>query len=274
MQLQKATKKKVKLRIGMSGASGFGKTYSSLLMAYGITKDWNKIAVIDTENSSASLYSDLGEYNVIDLQPPYSPERYIEAIKTCESAGIEVIIVDSITHEWDGEGGCLEIHDKLGGRYQDWGKITPRHRTFINAILHCNSHVITCVRRKQDYEMVKENGKLSVQKAGTKEITREGFEYELTVNYEFVNDSHFVKASKDRTSLFINKPEFVITSKTGEELMQWANAGVDEKKFLIDSIKTAKSREELTTIYNNHPQLKSNPEVIEALKEMSTKYPK
>ena len=90
-EIKKAQKKKVKLRIGMSGASGFGKTYSSLLLAYGIVGDWSKICVIDTENDSASLYSDLGEFNTISLNAPFSPERYVEAVKTCENAGRECL---------------------------------------------------------------------------------------------------------------------------------------------------------------------------------------
>ena len=95
MQLQKTQRHNVKLRLGISGASGFGKTYSALQLAYGMTQDWSKIAVIDTENASASLYSDLGNFNVLNINPPYSPERYIEAIKMCEKANMEVIIIDS-----------------------------------------------------------------------------------------------------------------------------------------------------------------------------------
>lgn len=274
MQLKKAQKKKVKLKVGFSGASGFGKTYSALLMAYGVTGDWSKIAVIDTENGSADLYSDLGEYNTITMDPPYSPERYIEAIKTCEKAGIELVIIDSITHEWDGEGGALEILDKLGGRFQDWAKVTPRHRKFIDAILQAPMHIFTTVRRKQDYEMIKnDKGKASVQKSGTKEITREGFEYELTLNFEFVNDKHMVKASKDRTGLFMNKPEFIITSDTGKQLLEWANSGVDPKKWLIESLAKAKNREEGAAIWRNNSEFHSDPDVIEAFKDFGSKFP-
>ena len=107
MKLNIAQRAQVKLRLGLSGASGFGKSYSALLLAFGITNDWSKIAIIDTENSSANLYAHLGNFNVLSLNEPYSPERYIEAIKTCENSQIEVIIIDSITHEWSGEGGCL-----------------------------------------------------------------------------------------------------------------------------------------------------------------------
>jgi hypothetical protein len=273
MQLKKAEKKKVKLKIGLSGASGFGKTYSALLIAYGMCRDWSKIAVIDSENGSASLYSNLGEYNTIDLQPPFSPERYIEAIETCENPGIEVIIADSISHEWDGEGGCLEIVEKLGGRFQDWAKATPRHRKFVNKILQTQCHFITCTRRKQDYEMVKEGNRTKVQKVGMKEVTREGFEYELTLNLEITNDKHLCKASKDRTGLFMDRPEFVVTSDTGVELMQWANTGVDEKKYLIESIQGAKNREEGITIYTNNPLYQKDEDVLKVFKEFGVKFP-
>lgn len=225
MQLKKATRKQVKLKLGLSGASGFGKTYSALKIAHGLVGDWSKIAVIDTENSSASLYSHLGEFNTLDLAAPFSPERYIEAINTCVNAGMEVVIIDSISHEWEGKGGCLEIVDSLGGKYQDWGKVTPRHQAFIGAILQAPVHVITTVRRKQDYDMVKDGNRVKVEKVGTREVTREGFEYELTLALELVNDKHLAKASKDRTGMFSNKPEFVISEETGKLIKQWCETG-------------------------------------------------
>jgi len=226
MKLQPVKKQQIKLRLGLSGASGFGKTYSALLLAFGITDDWSKIAVIDTENGSANLYSNLDSYNVLTLKPPYSPEYYIEALRVAENASMEVIIVDSISHEWNGKGGCLELHEKLGGRFQDWARITPRHQAFIDAILGSKCHVITTVRRKVDYSMDRDrNGKTKVVKLGTKEITREGFEYELTLNFEIINDNHLVLAAKDRTGLFMNKPEFIITSGTGKILKKWCNDG-------------------------------------------------
>lgn len=237
MQLKQSQRQQVRLRLGLSGASGFGKSYSALLLAYGITQDWSKIAVIDTENSSASLYSDLGNYKVLDLQAPYSPERYIQAIELCEKSGIEVIIIDSASHEWNGSGGCLEIHEKLGGRFQDWANVTPRHQAFINKILQSSCHVITTTRRKMDYSIdIGSNGKTKVVKHGTKEITRDGFEYELTINFELVNENHLAKASKDRTGLFMNKPEFLITSQTGKMILDWCNAGIAETATIATSV--------------------------------------
>ena len=250
MELKQSKRENVKLRLGISGASGFGKTKSALLLAYGMTNDWNKIAVIDTENSSASLYSDLGEFNVIDLKTPYSPSRYNKAIEMCEQANVEVIIIDSITHEWNGTGGCLDIHSKFGGRFQDWSRVTPIHQSFIDKILQSSCHIITTTRRKVDYSLdLGSNGRTQVVKHGTKEITREGYEYELTVNFELVNEKHLAKASKDRTGLFMNKPEFIITSKTGEHLLNWSRAKPVTEKEVLDKIHNVSSLDDLTTLY-------------------------
>jgi len=254
MQLRPSERRQVKLRLGISGASGFGKTKSALLLAYGMTNDWNKIAVIDTENSSASLYSDLGSYNVLDLSPPYSPERYIEAITLCEKAKISVVIIDSITHEWNGSGGCLDIHEKLGGRFQDWAQVSPRHQSFIDKILQSECHIITTTRRKIEYDIDRDaSGKLKVQKLGTKEITKEGFEYELTVNFELINENHLVRASKDRTGLFMNKPEFIITSAIGKMILDWCNSGTNLQDAR-NKIKECDNLDDLKILYNNYAQ--------------------
>ena len=256
MELKQAQKQQVKLRIGISGPSGFGKTYSALLMAYGMTGDYSKIAIIDTENGSASLYSELGSYNTLTLEPPYSPEKYIKAIEVCEKAKMEVIIIDSISHEWSGKGGCLEIQEQLGGRFQDWAKVTPRHQAFIDKILQSTCHIITTVRKKVDYSMdTDSNGRTKVVKLGLKEIQREGFEYELTVNFELLNDNHLVQVSKDRTGLFMNKPEFIISSATGKRLIKWCNNGVELEQVRkeIDSCTTV---EGLRHIYSKYSNLK------------------
>jgi hypothetical protein len=278
MKLSIAQRQQVRLRLGMSGASGFGKTYSALILAHGMTGDWSKIAVIDTENNSASLYANLGKYNVLSLTAPFSPERYIEAIKMCEDAGMEVIIVDSITHEWEGKGGCLEIVESLGGKYQDWAKVTPRHQAFVQAILQSKCHVITTVRRKQDYDMVKgDNGRLSVTKVGTKEVTRDGFEYELTINFELINDKHLAKASKDRTGLFMGKPEFLITTDTGKALLEWCNDGVDVAAELVEAITEVNGCTDLAClkeIWEKYDQFQNNKEwqaVVKRRKEELSK---
>ena len=237
MKLQKATRKKVKLRLGLSAVSGGGKTYSALLLAKGLVGDLSKVAVIDTENGSASLYAHLGEFSTIELSAPYTPERYIEAIQACEAAGIECIIIDSITHEWDGKGGVIDISNSMtGNSFTNWAKLTPRHQAFIDAILQSPCHVITTVRRKQDYEMTKDSsGKTKVEKAGLKEVTREGFEYELTVNFN-LDEKHNCTASKDRTGLFMDKPQFTISEATGITIMEWCESGVDSRVIINDAV--------------------------------------
>jgi hypothetical protein len=257
MQLRKATRKKAKIRLGLSAVSGGGKTYSALLVAQGICGDWSKVAIIDSENNSADLYAHLGDFNVLPITAPFSPEKYVEAIHTCEKAGMEVIIVDSITHEWDGKGGCLEIVEQLGGKYQDWAKVTPRHQAFIDAIIQSPCHMITTVRRKQDYEMIKDgNGKVKVEKGGLKEITREGFEYELTINLE-LDLRHNATASKDRTGLFMGKPSFVPSAETGKLIAQWCEQG--EEAFNLkpgtewhSRVQECSTQRELVDLYNRY----------------------
>ncbi|TYA74234.1 AAA family ATPase [Seonamhaeicola marinus] len=258
MELKQAKREKVKLRIGLSGASGSGKTYSAILLAYGIANDYSKIAIVDTENNSASLYSHLGNYKALNLDAPYTPEKYIKAIETCEKANMEVVIIDSISHEWIGTGGCLEIHHKLGGRFQDWAKVTPRHQSFIDKILRSNCHIITTARRKVGYSLnTMQNGRVKVVKLGTKEITREGFEYELTVNFQLLGENHLCKASKDRTGLFMNKPEFKINAAIGKRLVNWSNndKGLEQAK---EEIQVCETIEGLKHIYDKYPNYQND----------------
>ena len=144
------------MRLALAGASGSGKTYSSLLIAYGMTGDWSKIAVIDSENCSADLYAHLGGYQVLTLEN-YAHETYIEAIGICEQAGAEVIIIDSISHCWD---YLLDFHANLqGNSFANWAKVTPRQNAFIQRILTSSAHVICTMRSKQDYVLSDKNGK-------------------------------------------------------------------------------------------------------------------
>jgi len=254
MKLQKAERKKVFLRLNLSAPSGAGKTYSALLMAHGMTNDWSKIAVIDTENGSASLYSHLGDFNVLDLVPPFSPERYIEAIETCVQAGMEVIIIDSSSHEWSGPGGCLEMNDKLasakykGNTWSAWSETTPRHDAFVNKVLHTPAHVITCTRSKTETVMGEDR---KVKKVGMKDIQRDGWEYELTVSLNIDRDTHMATASKDRTGMFINADPFVVTADTGKMIKNWCDSGVEDAIYeVIGKVREAQSVEELSEIKN------------------------
>jgi hypothetical protein len=227
IKLKKATRQQVKLRLNISAPSGAGKTFSALRMAYGLCGDWNKIAVIDTENGSASLYSHLGPFNVVDLQPPFQPEKYTEALNACTNAGMEVIIIDSSSHEWNcllDENEVLAQTSFRGNTWSAWSKTTPRHDKFVASVLHCNAHVITCTRSKM--ETVMGEGK-KVHKVGMKDVQREGWEYELTVSLNLDRDTHLATPSKDRTNLFEGKQPFLITEETGQAIKQWCEQGLE-----------------------------------------------
>lgn len=229
MQLKKAERKQVKLKLNLSAPSGAGKTMSALRLAKGLVGDWSKVAVIDTENGSASLYSHLGEFNTIDLQPPYQPEKYAQAIDVCYKAGIECIIIDSTSHEW----ACLlEENQTLadakfrGNTWSAWSKTTPRHDKFIAKVLQTPVHVITCTRSKTETIMGSDK---KVKKVGMKDNQREGWEYELTASLEIDRDTHLATPSKDRTNLFEGKQPFLITEETGELIRNWCNDGTVQK---------------------------------------------
>lgn len=149
LQFRKAARKQAKIKIGLQGSSGSGKSYSSLLLAFGLVSDWSKIVVIDSENNSADLYAHLGEYNVIPISAPFTPEKYVEAISLAIQHGMEAIVIDSISHEWE---YLVDYHSNMqGNSFQNWGKITPRHNAFINSVLQAPAHVIATIRSKQDY---------------------------------------------------------------------------------------------------------------------------
>ena len=220
MQLRQSTRKQAKIKLALQGCAGSGKTYSALLLAYGMTSDWSKIAVIDSENGSADLYAHLGTYNVVSLGGDYSPENYIEAITLCENAGMEVIIVDSISQCWD---YLLDFHANLqGNSFANWAKVTPRQNAFIQRILNSSCHVICTMRSKQEYVLNERNGKMIPEKVGLKAVQRDNVDYEFTIVFD-VNMKHYALASKDRTELFAGKPEFPLTEQVGMQILGWCN---------------------------------------------------
>ena len=246
MQITKAERRNVKIKLAIQGPSGSGKTYSSLLLAKGLT-DLNKVCVIDTENGSSNLYAHLGDFHVITLSK-YSPEEYIRAIDMAEAAGMEVIIIDSLSHCWH---YLLDFHSKLtGNSFANWSRVTPRHQNLIKRILNSTCHVIANLRVKQDYVLVEnDKGKLAPQKVGLKSIQRDGVDYEFTIVFE-LDSKHMASSSKDRTSLFIGKT-FEIAPETGEEILSWCNSGitVDEVKTKVNS---AESMQDLTDLYKSY----------------------
>jgi len=228
---KKAEKSKVHLKIALTGPSGSGKTFSALSIATGIGK---KIALIDTENKSASLYADKFDFDTLEIEAPYTVQKYVDAIKLAETAGYEVLIIDSISHVWAAEGGLLTKKEELDARgamgdkkhkshFANWGTITKEHETFKAWLLKCNLHLICTMRSKQEYVQGADG---SVKKLGMAPIQRDGMEYEFTTVFDLAM-SHSAAASKDRTGLFDGI--YTTPSKeTGEKLMKWLNTGKGE----------------------------------------------
>lgn len=259
MQFQKATRVHAKIKMALQGPSGSGKTYSALLLAYGICGDWNKIAVIDTENASANLYAELGQYNVLAVSAPYTPEKFIEAISFCEKSQIQVIIIDSLSHEWEGAGGILDIHSRTtGNSFTAWGKLTPRHNALIECILQSQTHIVATLRTKQDYVLTDKNGKQVPEKVGLRSIQRDGTDYEFTLVFD-IDISHQARASKDRTSLFIDKPSHTLSADTGRAIANWCQQGSEapvkaaDTASIKDKIDACNSVEELLQLFTTYP---------------------
>ena len=261
MDLKQAERKQAKIKLGLQSPAGGGKTYSALLLAYGLINDWSRIAVIDTENHSADLYAHLGNYQVLALEQPFAPERYIEAIDICEKAGIQAVILDSISHEWEGNGGVLDIHGAMmGNSFTNWSKVTPRHNSFVQKILQSNCHIIATIRSKQDYVLSDKNGKMVPEKIGLKGVTREGMDYEFTLVFE-LDLKHQATATKDRTGLFMDKPSFIITPETGLIISNWCKAGKSLSDIKED-IARATTVDQLRNILRIYPNYRSDIETL------------
>jgi hypothetical protein len=238
--------------MGLQGPSGSGKTYSALLLAYGLSGNWESIAVIDTENHSAELYSHLGPFQVVNLTNPFSPERYIEAIDLCIKSGIEVVIIDSISHEWE---FLLDYHASLhGNSFTNWAKVTPRQNAFVQKLLQSPIHVISTIRTKQDYVLSEKNGKMVPEKVGLKSVQRDGLDYEFSLVFD-LDIKNYASASKDRTGLFNGMPEFKITTETGVTINNWCNEGAEiSVEDVSNRVGDTRSLPELLTLYKEFPQ--------------------
>lgn len=276
MKFQKAERKKSKLRLALSGPSGSGKTYGALLVAKGLG---GRIAVIDTERGSAALYSHLVDFDVLVLDAPYTPENYQSAVSLAASNGYDVVIIDSITHEWTGSGGCLEMNEDLakakyrGNTWSAWNETKAKHRSFIDALLACPAHVIVTMRSKTETTQVEVNGRKQVQKLGMKSEQNEGIEYEFTTVLDLVHDGNFAIPSKDRTGLYPpNCNPFKLSEDVGKRFADWLNSGKSLQdtlnEFALESEK-AETIEQLQTLFKNaYLALKEEQELQAKAKEI------
>lgn len=225
MAFRKAERKQMKLRAALCGPAGSGKTYSALLLAAGLGQ---KIAVIDSERGSAELYSDLMDYDVAPIVPPYTPQKYITLIREAAD-NYDVLIVDSLSHAWAGEGGILDMHadatqSETGkNSWTAWRKITPKHNELVDALLAVPCHLIATLRSKMAYEQTDEKGSKKIVKLGMAPIQREGLEYEFTLVLD-LNHDHLAVSTKDRTRLWDGRAER-LTAEHGRELREWLESG-------------------------------------------------
>lgn len=276
--IRKASKKHVKIKMGYQGPAGSGKTMSAILTAEGLCGDLSKVVIIDTENKSSELYAHLGGYSVIELPPPFAPERYIERIKAAEEAGFEVIIIDSVSHEWEGKGGVLDISNSMtGNSFTNWAKITPRHNAFVDAILQSPCHVIVTFRTKTDYVLVEKNGKQVPEKVGMKAVTREGWEYDMTIVFD-LDIKQNTNVSKDRTGLFTNKPSFIPSVETGRIIKAWCEsgdaAGPDPISEAIAEIYAAEDLAGMQAVWKKYKQYQGDPRFVAAKDQRKAAIPR
>jgi len=221
MVIRKAERKQAKIRLGICGTSGSGKTYGALLVAKGLGK---KILLVDTESGSGDLYADVAAYDVLPIDPPYTAEKYMKAIEMAEENGYDVVILDSISHAWAGQGGLLERQNfaakRTGNSYTAWAEITPIHQKFVEKMLGCKAHLIATMRSKPEYVIDKTpDGRTSIRKLGLAPVQREGLDHEFTIVFD-VDSEHNAFPSKDRTGMF-DSQTVKLSEDVGKKILKW-----------------------------------------------------
>lgn len=219
---QKAKREQIWTKVLLAGPSGAGKTYSALRLATGLAgKCGSRIAAIDTEKGRIRYYAEEFDFDDIQLDD-YSPEAYSKMIWAAADAGYKVLIIDSSSHEWT---YCYETVNKMpGNSFTNWGKMTPRHDKFMEAILQSPMHIICTVRGKDEYVLEEKNGKQTPKKVGLGYKQRDDVEYEYTITFNLQQDTHNANAMKDNTHIFEKKFD-PLTEKDGEAIYEWANSG-------------------------------------------------
>jgi hypothetical protein len=281
-QISKATREKIYVKIALMAPSGGGKSYSSLRLATGmaeqIKKETGKDAKIlmgNTEGARGRYYANEFAYDIVDITAPHNPEKYVEFIEFAESEGYDILILDSTSQEWEGKGGCLELQQQAGGTYQSWGKVTPRHDKFINAIADSKMHIIATMRGKDQYEMEKEGNKTTVKKLGVGAKQRDGFEYEFTATFLIDQKANMSEALKDNTHIFEHEGAVLLSESHGKKLIEWANSGEgytptvrNAPEVPTEDIKAVKTQ--VTTLAKEKSAISEDVKTI--VKELLAKY--
>jgi len=243
VQIRKAQREGARLVIGIAGVSGSGKTFTALQLAYGLTNgDGNKVGFLDTENRRGSLYADEDTYRKVqqslgmqglpepflvgDLYAPFSPERYIAAIQDFQAAGVEVLVIDSATHEYEGTGGCIEIAEAGNPKIPNWNKAKAVHKRFMNAVLQCDMHIIFCVRAREKAKPERgANGKIEFSDLGLQPIQEKNFMFEMTASVMIHDQGHRQQVLKCPAMLqdVLGRGEGYITAADGKRVRAWVD---------------------------------------------------
>lgn len=230
MAFVRAERKRAKARIGLVGPAGSGKTMSALKLAFGIVGPQGRIAVIDTEHGSASLYAHLCEYDVLEISAPFTAKKYLAAIKEAEEKNYDILLIDSLSHAWAGPGGILEFVDNLTevkNKFTAWREASPQHNSLVEAMLQSSIHIIGTMRAKTEYVLSEDDkGKKVPKKVGLAPVQRESMDYEFTLVFDIDRDKHIATSSKDRTSLFDGFYE-KLEIHHGELIRNWLETGVE-----------------------------------------------
>ncbi len=235
--VQDAIRKKVYPKIGIFSPSGGGKTYTSLRLASGMIKKMKEIDGKDYEIWLANNEGDRGlyyanefKYKIINIVPPHDPETYIDLIKFAEqNEECGVLIIDSFSKEWAGEGGCLEIAQKLGGQYQKaWRNVTPRHRALMEVLNSAKVNIIATMRGEDQYVMStdEKTNKTNLEKIGLGAKQGKDFEYEFSCTLSLDQKTNSAESFKDNTHIFENMPPRKLTENDGMKIIEWANSDV------------------------------------------------
>jgi hypothetical protein len=246
INIQVAERAGARLVVGLSGISGSGKTLTALLLAYGMVDgDGSKVGLLCTENRRGRLYASRDTYEKVrdqlgmkslpkpflvgDLEPPFSPKRYVDAILQFQQAGVKVLVVDSVSHEWEGIGGCEEIAERGAVRgMKDWKTAKREHREFMNALLQSDMHIIPCIRAREKVKYEKVNGKTEVTPLGILPVCEKNFMFEMTASLMMWDKGRTQTVAKcpEELAHILGREKDYITAADGRALAQWVDGGV------------------------------------------------
>ena len=242
LKIETASREGAKTVTAFAGVSGSGKTFSAILYAYGLAKrNASKVGFLDTENRRGRLYADIlpgkAQSLIADMAAPFSPARYAEAIKQFEAAGVEVLVIDSVTHEWEGIGGCDDIANEgvAPGKPGRWNKAKREHKRFMDVLLQSSMHIVVCVRAREKTKIDRDaQGKTIFIPQGIQPVQEKNFMFEMTASLMMDEQGARQQVMKCPAALqkFLGRGQGYITVEDGEAVRAWIDGGTPVNKEL------------------------------------------